>query len=106
MRRRVITRPLARAEAVAISAYLADKRPALDQRFLVPLAGTIDWLSDNPGAGSPKHILSRRLPGLRTWPVSGFKSHLVYYRIEEPDLIVLAVFHGSRDARRGLRGRS
>jgi plasmid stabilization system protein ParE len=38
-----------------------------------------------------------RLKGLRSWPVSGFEAHRIYY-VETPDAIrVIRILHGMRD---------
>jgi hypothetical protein len=48
-----------------------------------------------PGKGSPKQYRSKRLEGVRSWWVPGFRNHVILYRPAGEGTEVLAVTHGS-----------
>jgi toxin ParE1/3/4 len=50
-----------------------------------------------PGLGSLKFFRSRRLKGVRSWSVRGFRKILVLYRPIVDGIEVLGVVHGARD---------
>lgn len=54
-------------------------------------------LLDNPRAGSPGRFGSSRARGIRFWPLRGFESYLVFYRVDEDDIDVVRILHGARD---------
>ena len=76
--------------------YLAEAGVAVAQRFGLALAATYDRLEGNSAIGSPLIGESCALPGLRSWPVTGFPYLVCYF--ERPDHVdVVRVLHGARD---------
>ena len=43
-----------------------------------------------------------RLHDVRCWPISGFKKHLMFYRINDDRIQVLRILHAARDIARLL----
>jgi toxin ParE1/3/4 len=93
-------------DLLAIHDYLFSKNPAVAERFLATVEPTLDELARCPGKGSPKHFRSRKLAGLRSWSLPGFRNYLILYRAIEGGIEVLAVVHGSRNLPRVLKDRS
>jgi plasmid stabilization system protein ParE len=106
MKARIVLRPFVPADLIEIASFLSDQRPALGHKLFASFHSTLDWLSEFPGAGSPKHFRQRHLAGLRTWPVRGFDDYLIFYRVANGEIVVLAVLHGKRNLPKALRGRS
>ena len=90
-------RPLARTEYEAAIAWYEDARSGLGDNFETEVQAVLDEASASP----------LRYPvadgDVREAPVSGFP-YCVYYRVRPGKLIVLAVYHQSRDPN-GWRGR-
>lgn len=69
----------------------------LSHRFIAALQETFDAMLLFPLAGAPLRSRSERLHDVRTWPVRGFRSYLVYYRLTGELIDVLHVLHAARD---------
>ena len=93
-------RVLPRADAdvdEAASSYAEEASLDVALRFLGAVEQAYDFIRTNPLAGSPGRYGSERLEGVRRWPVHGFPSHLVFYRLAGEWVEVLRVLHGARD---------
>jgi toxin ParE1/3/4 len=65
--------------------------PDRAEHFIASLTERFYLLSANPFIGRSRDDLR---PGLRTFPVG---QHVIVYRVENEDVVILHVFHGSRD---------
>jgi plasmid stabilization system protein ParE len=104
--RRVRLRPEVPDDLAAIYDYLFDKNAQVAGRFLAVVQPTLNDLASHPGKGSPKHFRNRRLQGIRTWSLPGFRNYLILYRPIEHGIDVLAIIHGSRNLARALKDRT
>lgn len=86
--------------------YLRRDNPAVAIRFAESAEATFEKLAEFPGVGSPKDFRSAKLKGIRSWPVSGFPNHLIFYRAAAEAIEVLAVLHGARRISRVLHDRA
>jgi plasmid stabilization system protein ParE len=102
---RAIIRPKVPDDLREILGFLETKSPAVADRFAQSVAATLESLVEMPGKGSLKYFRRRRLAGIRSWPVSGFKNYLILYRIVDVGIEVLAVTHGARRLSEILRDR-
>jgi toxin ParE1/3/4 len=66
--------------------------PEIADRFIESLTDRFYLLSRNPYLGRRRDEELR--PGLRSFPV---RDHIVLYRIEDGDVLILRVLRGSRD---------
>ncbi|MEA2712020.1 MAG: toxin ParE1/3/4 [Phycisphaerales bacterium] len=89
----------------AIVDYLADKSPDVADRFINAVPATLQELSEMPGKGSPKHFRGKKLAGLRSWNVRGFRNYLILYRTAPEAIEVIAIVHGAQNLSRLLRRR-
>jgi len=90
MSRRVVLRPAARAEFDEAFDWYEARRAGLGSEFAASVEQALDRISRNPLLhgmvyGEVRCTLVRRFP------------YGVYYLIEEERIVVLAVFHSSRD---------
>ncbi|MEE9391890.1 MAG: type II toxin-antitoxin system RelE/ParE family toxin [Planctomycetota bacterium] len=102
----IVVSPLAANDAGEIIDYFSfeveDDELAL--RFGASLQSTYRSLLDFPDMGSPRwNWASKKLLGVRSWPVTGFRSHFVFYRSTDRGIEILRVLHGSRDIAFQLR---
>ena len=51
----------------------------------------------NPRSGAPCRFRSEELQDVRRVPIAGFSKHLMFYRIQEGEFVVLRIVHGARD---------
>jgi toxin ParE1/3/4 len=80
----------------ALFHYIAEAGDAVALRFVDALDKAFGLLSRQPGIGSPRYAHELNLPGLRSWPLSGFPYLLLY--MEHDDAVDVArVLHGASD---------
>lgn len=75
---------------------LADEDVVGALGFIDALESAYDRISRHPATGSPRYAHELDLPGLRSWPLTGYP-FMVFY-VERPDRIdVWRVLHAQRD---------
>ena len=89
-----------------IAAYLEQYSVETADRFIQATFKSFSDLAAMPGKGSPKYFRHRRLKGIRSWSVPGFRNFLILYRPTSQGVDIFAVTHGSRRLRRLLNERS
>jgi len=92
----VITRQAAIGDIdAAIAYYLGEGAAQAAAGFIDALEKAFAHLGRYPGTGSPRYALELNLPGVRSWPLTGYP-YLVFY-VEQPDRIdVWRVLHAER----------
>jgi len=95
--RPVVPRTLANRDIDEVIAYyLGEESPSAALGFIDALEQAYAHIGVHPATGSPRYAHELNLPGLRSWPLTGYP-HLVFY-VERPDHIdVWRVLHGQRD---------
>jgi toxin ParE1/3/4 len=75
--------------------YIA--RDSLDaaDRLLRAAEETFAFIAENPDIGSERSF--RRLVGIRSRAVAGFKNYLVFYQVCGDAVVILRVLHGMRN---------
>jgi toxin ParE1/3/4 len=51
----------------------------------------------NPHSGSPCTFHAGELQAVRRMPIAKFSKHLIFYRVEKGEIVILRVIHGARD---------
>ena len=77
--------------------YLAARSPQAADRFLDTCAAEFQRLAAMPGMGGIRLFKNPKAAGIRSWPMTGFPNHLIFYRPVEDGIEVLRVLHGARD---------
>ena len=77
--------------------YLEHGSPETATRWYDQAAATFAFLAEHPAIGAPRESPRRALQGIRTWLVSGFERHVVFYRPIDDGIEVVRVLHGARD---------
>jgi len=77
--------------------YLQDKNEQAAIAFLDAFDAAIVLIGRSPGIGGTCHFKNPLIDGIRVWPISGFKSYLIFYRIQSDEIEVVRVIHGARD---------
>ncbi len=81
-----------------IETYLDQENPDTDiaRQFITALRRTLEVIADMPHKGNPMDIYSKKLKGLRRWPVSGFDKYLLFYVMKNDNVYVARAFHSSQ----------
>ena len=88
----VYVRPEAEADIEEVAIWYERQRQGLGQEFLDEVLGLCEKLAENPAMYPVIHRHTRRAL-IRRFPFG------VYFRIEDEQVIVVAVIHGSRHPR-------
>ena len=100
MTRAIVQLPRAEADLIGFYAYLGEQASVeTADRFLAAVERTLALIARSPGIGSPHETSNRRLPGLRSTPVSKFKRHILFYRTFDDRIELVRVLHGAMDIR-------
>ncbi|HLW84363.1 MAG TPA: type II toxin-antitoxin system RelE/ParE family toxin [Candidatus Sulfotelmatobacter sp.] len=51
----------------------------------------------NPRSGSPCTFEADELRSIRRMPIARFPKHLIFYKVEDREVVILRVIHGARD---------
>jgi plasmid stabilization system protein ParE len=86
----VVFRPAAEAEYVGAVAWYEGQQPGLGSDFEAEVQTVLDTIANHPDRYPIAHSDTREAP-VRRFP------YCVYYRVRPDRLVVLAVFHQSRD---------
>jgi toxin ParE1/3/4 len=105
MRRgRIYKTPSSKRDLIDIGVYLADfASPSIADRFLHAVRVDLEKLLEIPGMGAIRSFRYRGLQGVRSWPVTGFRSYLIFYRPSTRGITLIRVLHGSRNLPRAWR---
>lgn len=96
-RKPIIRRAAADGDVEAIvDHYLAVGGAPVALRFVDALEEALLHLSLHAATGSPRYAQSLNLPGLRSWPLTGFPQ-LVFYFEKPAEVEVWRVLHGRMD---------
>jgi toxin ParE1/3/4 len=95
-----LVRVLPRADADidgAADYYVDHAGVEVGLRFLGAVQEAYSFISEHPDAGPRGQYENRRLRELRRWPVPGFETYLVFYRLIDECIEIVRVLHGARD---------
>ena len=83
--------------------YISVAGERVARRYLEAFQSVMSVLAQLPAGGVPRKFRDPRLQGLRSVFMPGaFRVHLVFYRMEEDEVVVFRVLHGMRDLPRRL----
>ena len=85
--------------------WLARDSPATADRFVDAVEQTFAQIARQPQIGWERPWRNRKLAGMRSWRVEGFSKYLVFYRMEQDVVAMVAVLHGARSLERILKQR-
>lgn len=103
MSRSVRFRRLAKDDLEEIVVYFGLTSAAAGQRFLSRVSATVRLLADQPGMGAKWPVRRKDLQGIRRFPVSDFRSFLIFYVPRDNFIDIVRIIHGVRDIGRAIR---
>jgi toxin ParE1/3/4 len=99
---RVVVRRRAADDIMEIFATIAADDPRAAERFEASVRRECDLLAVFPHLGRARGFRAPDLRGLRSRPISGFGSWLLFYRVQAGAVEIVRVLHGARDLPRAL----
>jgi toxin ParE1/3/4 len=101
----IIRRPLANRDLVTIFRHYAwEAGLRVADRFFIEAEATLNRLAGMPGMGTRYDSEDPLYADLRYFPVSRFRTYVVFYRPIPDGIEVLRVLHGARDIASILAG--
>ena len=94
---RLILRPPVVQDMEEHAVHLCQRSPEAADRFLEACCAEFEKLAAMPGKGRLREFRNPKAAHIRSWPLSGFANHLIFYRPIEDGIEVLRVLHGARD---------
>ncbi|HVP13352.1 MAG TPA: type II toxin-antitoxin system RelE/ParE family toxin [Phycisphaerae bacterium] len=94
---RIVRRAAARQDLIESYAFIGMDNLDAAERFLAAAHNTVKRLLEAPEIGRLRLFSDSRLRGIRSWPVRGFESWLIFYRPLPDGIEILRVLHGARD---------
>lgn len=82
--------------------YSAQSGGALANRWEKAVTAGVLRVVSRPAAGTLCRFQSPELRGVRRTAIAGFPKHLLFYRVDEGEILILRVVHGARDLERLL----
>lgn len=95
--RRLVQRPRARRDILAIIGHIAERNPIAARALLSAFRQTLGTLRVHPEVGRRYMVGNAALSGLRVLPISGFPDYLIFSRYDGTSVEVIRVIHGARD---------
>ena len=98
-RNRVEKRTQAIHDLLDAALYLAEESGSeeLAFKFIDAAEATLQQLADMPEMGAAREYDQEAIRGLRMWRITGFHSHLIFYRPLHDGIEVVRVLHAKRD---------
>lgn len=97
MNREVIVLSEANDDLIEQALYIGADNMDFADRFLDAAEEAFEQLSRMPGMGVARPMSHPELRGIRLWPISGFRRHLIFYRLEKDAVEIVRVLYASRD---------
>jgi toxin ParE1/3/4 len=98
MNRRVHKKPGVERDLIQHFIYIGHYNESAALRFLKEAELAFAQIADTPGIGAVLDSLDPRLQNIRYTTISRrFRNYLIFYRIEENFIEILAIIHGTRD---------
>jgi toxin ParE1/3/4 len=82
--------------------YIQQSGRTLALRWEKAVTSAISYVLRNPAAGAPCTFRSAELEGVRRAAIPRFPKHLLFYRFDGEEVLVLRIVHGARDLERLL----
>jgi toxin ParE1/3/4 len=77
--------------------YSAQSGNALAQRWETAVTAAIMRVLHRPNTGTPCQFRAVELHDLRRTGIPGFPRHLLFYRFDRDEVVIVRVVHGARD---------
>ena len=90
-----IVREAAETDLDEILDYIRPHNRTAARKLVMAVRKDFDLLATFPRAGALRD--SKQFPGLRSWPVRGYRKYLIFYLPTPTGIDVVRILHGMRD---------
>ena len=97
MSARIIRTELVLDDLDELSEYIRQRNPQAALRFLGASEATFRRLASMPSIGERFESEDPSYQDIRCLPITGFPSHIVYYRPLRHGALIFRIIHGARD---------
>jgi toxin ParE1/3/4 len=94
---RYILDPCVEDELWGIWHFITRNNPDAAARVIEAARETFKMLAANAGLGRRRRFRNPRLKDTRSWRISGFENHLIFYRAVADGIQVNHIYHGAQD---------
>ena len=77
--------------------YKQQSGQSLAKRWESAVTAALLRMVENPRSGSSCRFKENELQAIRRMPIGRFPRHLIFYRFEGAEIVILRVVHGARD---------
>ena len=78
-----------------VTRYAGEVSPAVSVRFENRIAEALELIAGQPEIGRRRKDLQQ--PGIRSFRVRGFDSHLIFYQLRKEEIFFVRLLHGAMD---------
>jgi len=89
--------PLARKDVIEIACYIAEDSSDAAERFLDAVEASCSEIARMPELGTLCRFSNPEASSVRVRTISGFENHLIFYRPDDGEVLVVRILHGSRN---------
>jgi toxin ParE1/3/4 len=97
VRRALVIRPEAEVDLDEQALFIAVDNMDAALRLFAAATRAYQRLLEMPELGVARQLGSKRLEGLRMWPIPDFPNHLIFYLPTDTGIEIVRVLHGARD---------
>ncbi len=90
-------RPIVIQDLIEISTYISYDNLDAGDRFLYAAEATFQLIAKTPGIGRFSGFTNPEVSQVRQYPVKGFPSYIILYRLSEERIDIIRVLHGARN---------
>ena len=98
----ILITPAAENDLVNIWLYIARDKPEAADRVYQAAEDTFNTLAATPRIGTLFQSKRVQLQGMRFFPVTKFKSYIIYYREQPEGIEIIRVLHAHMDKKKRL----
>src|SRR3989442_359795 len=100
---KISRKPRVSNDLKSLALFIAQDKLEPATRLLVVAEESFQRLAENPFIGRPWESPRRTLAGIRFYPMPNpYRAYLIFYRVEEEGVDILAILQGSRNLERTL----
>lgn len=87
----------ARRDVIDHAVYIGEHNPDAAVRFLDAMEKAFQRIASYPSIGAARPFRLPELSEMRLWPLPDFPNHLIFYRRQGDEVVIVRVLHASQD---------
>jgi len=95
--KKLVVQNAAAADLLAVAEFISQTSEEAAFRFLDAANTEFLKLCRQPFLGRERQPIQSLLRNVRSWSISEFPQHIIFYRVEDECIRIVRVLHGARD---------